>query len=296
VWEHTLAVVEHTAVVIALVESLAAGATPEEASQASDPALAARPAEGPMTDRGDCRVEPLPADLAPTLAPTAAALAARLAEPLAADRPRRGHLLLAALFHDLGKPATRSVGADGRIHFYGHEVSGAQLAEARLLSLKLAQAEVQWVARMVRHHMRPLQLRSHQPLSARAIHRFHRAAAEVAPEVCLLSLADNLAKGGVRTHEEWPSFLPRVAELLDAYFFRHQQVVAPPRLLDGGELMRTAGLAAGPWVGEALAALAEAQAAGDVGSRDAAEAFARAWLDANRARLQAPASERQEAP
>jgi putative nucleotidyltransferase with HDIG domain len=254
VWEHTLAVVERTAVVADLVAALAVGATPTPAS------------------------EPLPGDLAAGLQPFASPLAARLATPLLADRVARGHLLLAALLHDLGKPATRSVGEDGRIHFYGHEQVGARLAGERLVALKLGHAEAQWVAGVARHHMRPLQLRRAQPLSRRAIHRFHRAVGELGPEVCLLSLADNLAKGGVRTHEEWPSFLPRVLELLDAYFFRHQELVAPPRLLAGDELVALAEGPAGPWVGEALVALAEAQATGQVTSREQAESFAQRWL------------------
>jgi poly(A) polymerase/tRNA nucleotidyltransferase (CCA-adding enzyme) len=286
VWEHTLAVVERTAALVTVVDGLAAATT-------------GTPAPGPTATGGEDtsreKGEAAPADLAPALAPFAAALAQRLAAPLAADRTLRGHLLLAALFHDLGKPATHSVGADGRIHFYGHEVVGAELTAERLLALKLAQSEVQWVARMVRHHMRPLQLRGSNPLSPRALHRFHRATAEIAPEVCLLSLADNLAKGGVRTHQEWPTFLPRVVELLDAYFFRHAELVAPPRLIDGRDLLAAAGTPPGPWVGETLAALAEAQATGEVASREAALSFALRWLADHHegSAGEAPAAERQ---
>ena len=189
----------------------------------------------------------------------------------------RGHLLLGALFHDLGKPPTRSVGEDGRIHFYGHAEAGAELAERRLLALRFSADEVAWVTRVVRHHMRPLQLKGPAPLSRRAIHRFHRAAGEVAPELCLLSIGDNLAKGGVRTREEWPLFLPRVLELLDAWFNRHQELVAPPRLLDGDDVVALAGRPAGAWVGKALRDLVEAQAVGRVADRDTAQRFVRRW-------------------
>jgi len=249
VWEHSLSVVEQTAGVVALVQRLAAG-------------------EGP----GDAD-----ATLAAALAPFAAPLTERLSQPLAAERRSRGHLLLAALFHDLGKPRTRSVGEDGRIHFYGHEQTGARLAAERLGALRFAQVEVGQVAAIVRHHMRPLQLQRATPLSLRSLHRYHHATGDVAPEVCLLSLADNLAKGAERTHGHWPDFVARVAELLDAFFSRHAEVVAPAPLLRGAELMAELQAPAGPWIGELLRALAEAQAAGEVRTREEAAALAHSW-------------------
>ena len=267
VWEHTLAVVDRVARVAGLVERIAADGHPGEGSP-SGAGLAPLPA-------GDR--EPIPGDLPGALAPYATALAGRLARPLAADRTVRGHLLLAALFHDLGKPRTRSVGEDGRIHFYGHAEAGARLAEERLLALRFALEEVAWVTRLVRHHMRPLQLKGPEPLSRRAIHRYHRAAGEVAPELCLLSIGDNLAKGGARTRSEWPLFLPRVIELLDAYFHRHDELVAPPRLLSGDEVVALAGRPPGAWVGQALRDLTEAQAVGRVADREAAERWVRRW-------------------
>jgi putative nucleotidyltransferase with HDIG domain len=254
VWEHSLSVVEQTAAVVALVQRLAAG----------EPA-------------GDAD-----AVLVAGLAPFAAPLAERLARPLAAERSSRGHLLLAALFHDLGKPLTKSVGEDGRIHFYGHEEVGAGLAAERLAALRFAQAEVLQVSRIVRHHMRPLQLQRATALPRRSLHRYHRATGDVAPEVCLLSLGDNLAKGAERAHGHWPDFVARVAELLDAFFFRHDEVVAPPPLLRGGDLVAELGASPGPWTGELLRALAEAQAAGEVRTHEEAAALARAWWQEHR--------------
>jgi tRNA nucleotidyltransferase/poly(A) polymerase len=270
VWEHSLRVVDETAAVVSLVEGLATGEGRRSAAKAarSSPRTAAA---------GD-------AALAAALAPFATPLAERLACPLAAGRTARGHLLLAGLFHDLGKPATKSVGEDGRVHFYGHEQVSARLASERLAELRFAQAEVQQVSRIARHHMRPLQLQRPAPLSRRTIHRFHRATGDVAPEVCLLSVADNLAKGEGRARGAWPDFVARVAELLDAFFFRHHELVAPAPLLRGGELVEELGAGPGRWTGELLRALAEAQAAGDVRTRDEARALARQWWQQRRHR------------
>lgn len=261
VWEHSLSVVEQTAGVIALVQRLAA--------------VAARAAE--IDGARDEAHAGADATLPAALTPFAPLLADRLARPLAAGHEARGHLLLAALFHDLGKPRTKSVGEDGRIHFYGHEQASARMAADRLTALRFAQAEVQTVSAIVRHHMRPLQLQRPTPLSLRTLHRYHRATGDVAPEVCLLSLADNLAKGETRAHGAWPQFVARVAELLDAFFFRHGEVVAPEPLLRGGELVAELGVPPGAWTGELLRALAESQAAGEVRTREEAATLVRSW-------------------
>src|SRR5579863_132123 len=54
-------------------------------------------------------------------------------------------------------------------------------------------------------------------------------------------------------------------------------LIAPPRLLDGNAVQRLLGIAAGPRVGEALAALTAAQVDGAVRGRDEAERFLRGW-------------------
>lgn len=202
-------------------------------------------------------------------------LARRLAAPLAGARPAAGLLLMAALFHDGGKATTRSVGEDERAHFYGHEEVGARLAAQRMAALRFAQAEIQWVSAVVRHHMRPLHLQRPLPLSDRLLHRFHRATAPVGPEVCLLSLADNLAKGEGRGRGDWGSFVERVSELLDAWFLRHDQVVAPPPLVRGRDLLEELELDPGPRVGRILRRLVEAQAGGEIVTREQALTLAR---------------------
>ncbi|MBO0745789.1 MAG: CCA tRNA nucleotidyltransferase, partial [Candidatus Dormibacteraeota bacterium] len=60
-------------------------------------------------------------------------------------------LRLAALFHDLGKPATARNGA-----FPGHEGVGAELATQALTRLRLSGTRTQTVARLVRLHLRPV--------------------------------------------------------------------------------------------------------------------------------------------
>ena len=65
-------------------------------------------------------------------------------------------LRLAALFHDIGKPATFFMGEDGQGHFYGHPKVSAQLAEEILLRLRAPKHLREAVVRLVEVHDWPL--------------------------------------------------------------------------------------------------------------------------------------------
>ncbi len=60
-----------------------------------------------------------------------------------------------ALFHDLGKPATATVDADGRRHFYGHEKVSEAIALAVMERLRFSTDDTRLIALLVRQHMRP---------------------------------------------------------------------------------------------------------------------------------------------
>jgi len=65
-------------------------------------------------------------------------------------------LRLAALLHDVGKPATLSVGDDGERHFYCHEVAGMEIARKMLTRLRYPHGVIDAALVLVRTHMRPL--------------------------------------------------------------------------------------------------------------------------------------------
>lgn len=196
-------------------------------------------------------------------------------------RPRSALLLLAAIFHDTGKAAARSVDETGRIGFIGHEEVSAELAVARARALHLSNGEIELLEIIVRHHGRPFALtQTGEPPSRRAIYRFFRACGEAGVDICLLSLADLMGKYAADLPQDALSaHLDTLRALLEAYFEAPGQSVSPEPFLDGDELMRELGLYPGPRVGEILEALREAQAAGEVNSREEALAFARTTKD-----------------
>lgn len=184
-------------------------------------------------------------------------------------------LRLGGLFHDVGKARTASVD-DGRIRFFGHDKEGAGLAVHRLRRLHLSNEVVRAVQSMVAAHMRPLFLNQAEKVTRRAVYRFFRDAGEGGVDVGLLTLADHLATyDGPGEGEEWAGLLAVVGRLYRHYFEEYEETVAPPPLLDGHELMDALDLRPGPEVGRLLRLIEEAQAAGEVGTREEALALAR---------------------
>jgi len=211
------------------------------------------------------------------LAPYRARLVAHLDEVL--DGGMSGRLLMrwAALFHDTGKALTRTVDETGRIRFLGHDEKGARVTAAVLNRLKFSGEAVRRVRDTVDGHMRPLLL-AHEGRapSARAVYRYYRALRAAGVDVGLLALADHLATyDGPGDDGSWENLLIVVATLLEHYFDKREQTVTPVRLLNGQEIMALLGLSPGPQLGHLIAQLEEAQAAGEVTSRDEAVAFLR---------------------
>lgn len=231
-------------------------------------------------ETGQCALADVPpaawGELARALVQFADDLVAHLAVEVSSGRDRALLLKLAALLHDVGKPETRSQDDDGRIHFYDHELTGAKLAAGRLQDLHFSRDEVECVRVMVGSHMRPTHLACAGQVTRRAVYRYFRATGDAGVEVVLLSLADHLAIWGPHLREEYWARQLEVAEtLLSHYFERHAETVAPPSLVTGDDLMAELGLEAGPEIGRLLEAVREAQAAGEVKTREEALALAR---------------------
>lgn len=203
-------------------------------------------------------------------------LRAHLMAPLASGHTRRDLLLWAAMTHDWGKPARRTVDEAGQAHFYNHERWGALLVGTRLQALRMSSDEVAYVARLTAEHMRPGQLARAFPFTRRAVYRFYRDAGNTGPECALLSLADHLAShASAPDYDYWRRRLETAGILWDAYFHQYAERVSPPPLLNGHQIMAALDRKPGPWLGELLEGLREAQAAGEVCTEEDAWAWVR---------------------
>jgi poly(A) polymerase len=116
--------------------------------------------------------------------------------------------------------------------------------------------------------LRPTQIG--EPPSHRAIYRYFRDTGDAGIDILYLSLADHLAtRGPELIPENWRLHTGNVRYVLEEHFKR-ESVATPPKLIDGNDLMNVFGLAPGPRLGELLEAVREAQAAGELTTRQEA--------------------------
>jgi len=193
-----------------------------------------------------------------------------LAAPLTADRTQRSLLFLSALYHDVGKPQAGKLDEEGRLRFWDHDQQGAEVAAARGRLLALSNDEIQRLEVVIRNHMRILfhtnrLVKAGKSPSRRAVYRFYRDTGAAGVDVCLLALADLRATyEETLTQETWAACLEVVRILLENWFEKPAEAVAPPPLLDGDDLMRELNLPPGRHIGDLLELIREAQAMGEV--------------------------------
>jgi tRNA nucleotidyltransferase/poly(A) polymerase len=205
-------------------------------------------------------------------------------ESLNTDRSVQATLFFAALYHDVQKPATKSLDESLRIRFFDHDVKGAEVVAGRARAFNLSNDEVERIKLIVQHHMRfhfftsRLEGDKQEP-SRKAIYRFFRDVGKAGVDLVLLGLADlRGTHGPTLSQESWAAALDVARILLENYWEKPHETVMPPRLLDGNELMSALGIEPGRIVGQLLEAIREGQATGKVQNRDQALTLARQHL------------------
>jgi len=112
----------------------------------------------------------------------------------------------------------------------------------------------------------------------RAIYRYFRDTGEVGVDTLFLNLADHLATRGPRLDRAGWQEHTRIVDYLLKQYYEQQSQVRPVKLVDGHDLINIFKLSPGPLLGELLEAVREAQAAGEVATREEALEYARKHL------------------
>jgi putative nucleotidyltransferase with HDIG domain len=207
------------------------------------------------------------------LAPFIEPMSQHLQQEISHELPRWLLFKHVALLHDIGKPSTRSIGKDGRIHYYKHEVVGTDMIREVMQRMKFSTKSVQYAEIMVRQHLRVLHLSAQLPPRSRSVYRFFRDTKAIGPDIALHSIADQRGKAFPVDRKE---VVIAVTRLLEAYFTQEERFVRPKPLLNGHQVMAIAQVK-GPPVGQILEQLREEQAQGRIQSPQEAEQFVRQW-------------------
>jgi poly(A) polymerase len=177
-------------------------------------------------------------------------------------------LRLAALFHDVGKPATRAITAEG-VTFRFHEVVGAKITRKRLVALRYPSEIVDEVTELVELHLRFHTYKL--GWSDRAVRRYVRDAGALLEDLNELTRCDCTTRNARKAAElsrRMDELEVRIAELREL-----EDLAALRPALDGNQVMGVLGVRPGPVVGRALDFLMEIRL--DEGEVDPAEATAR---------------------
>ncbi len=157
-------------------------------------------------------------------------------------------LRLAALLHDIGKPATRRLEPNGGVTFYHHDIKGARLARKRLQALRFDSDTTTVVTRLIELHLRFFGY-AEGTWTDSAVRRYVRDAGDELERLHILTRADvttrNAKKAG-RLARAYDDIERRISELS-----AQEELDAMRPELDGNRIQEVLGIGPGREVGEA---------------------------------------------
>ncbi|MEW2377208.1 CCA tRNA nucleotidyltransferase [Micromonospora sp. NPDC047812] len=183
-------------------------------------------------------------------------------------------LRMAALMHDVGKPATKAVGSDGRVSFHHHEVVGARLTKVRMKALRYPKEITSKVTALVALHLRFYGYGRGEWTDS-AVRRYVADAGDLLPRLHKLTRSDCTTRNRRKAAQ--------LAADYDALEERIARIAAEEDLarvrpdLDGNAIMELLGVPPGPVVGQAWKHLKELRLERGPLDRDEAEVELLRW-------------------
>ncbi len=189
-------------------------------------------------------------------------------------------LRLAALLHDIGKPATRRLEPGGAVSFYHHDVVGAKLARKRLKALRFDTATIKAVTRLIELHLRFFGY-SEGTWTDSAVRRYVRDAGDQLERLHMLTRADVTTRNRRKADRlafAYDDLEKRIAELKE-----QEELDAVRPELDGNRIQEVLGIRPGPEIGKAYAWLLELRLdEGTLGEEEAERRLKQWWAERNR--------------
>jgi poly(A) polymerase len=183
-------------------------------------------------------------------------------------------LRMAALMHDVGKPATKAVGRDGRVSFHHHEVVGARLTKQRMKAMRFPKDVTSEVVELVALHLRFYGYGRGEWTDS-AVRRYVTDAGDLLPRLHKLTRSDCTTRNRRKA--------AALSADYDALEARIDRIAAEEDLarvrpdLDGNAIMELLGVPPGPIVGQAWRFLKELRLDRGPLDRDEAEAELLRW-------------------
>jgi poly(A) polymerase len=182
-------------------------------------------------------------------------------------------LRLAALFHDVGKPKTRSIGPAG-VSFHHHEVVGARMTRDRMKALRYPTADIDAVSELVELHLRFHTYRL--GWTDKAVRRYVRDAGPLLDRLNELTRCDCTTRNEAKARALSRRMDELEARIVELRAKEELDSIRPD--IDGRQVMEILGLPPGPAVGRALTFLLDLRLdEGPLGEEEAAERLRQWW-------------------
>ncbi|HOA86526.1 MAG: CCA tRNA nucleotidyltransferase [Microbacteriaceae bacterium] len=183
-------------------------------------------------------------------------------------------LRIAALLHDIGKPATRRLEPGGAVTFHHHDLKGARMARKRLLALRFDSDTIASVTQLIEQHLRFFGY-AEGAWTDSAVRRYVRDAGDELERLHILTRADVTTRNKRKANMfagAYDDIERRIALL------REQEELGAMRpALDGNRIQEVLGIPPGREVGAAYRFLLEVRLDEGIISEDEAQARLRAW-------------------
>jgi poly(A) polymerase len=190
------------------------------------------------------------------------------------DSPPDVPLRLAALLHDIGKPATRRLEPGGGVTFHHHDLKGARLARKRLQALRFDSDTISTVTLLIELHLRFFGY-AEGVWTDSAVRRYVRDAGAELSRLHILTRADVTTRNrrkAARLAGAYDDIERRIDVLAE-----QEQLDAMRPALDGNRIQAILGIRPGPDVGKAYRFLLDLRLDEGILSEDEAEQRLRNW-------------------
>ncbi len=183
-------------------------------------------------------------------------------------------LRLAALLHDIGKPATRKLEPGGGVSFHHHDIKGSRLARKRLTALRFDTATIGAVSQLIEQHLRFFGY-AEGAWTDSAVRRYVRDAGDELERLHILTRADVTTRNkrkAATLRSAYDDIERRISELA-----AQEELDAMRPELDGNRIQEVLGIPPGRDVGEAYRFLLDLRLDEGIVGPDVAEQRLREW-------------------
>ncbi|RZI89528.1 MAG: CCA tRNA nucleotidyltransferase [Microbacterium sp.] len=183
-------------------------------------------------------------------------------------------LRLAALLHDIGKPATRKLEPGGGVSFHHHDIKGSRLARKRLTALRFDTATIGSVSQLIEQHLRFFGY-AEGAWTDSAVRRYVRDAGDELERLHILTRADVTTRNkrkAATLRSAYDDIERRISELA-----AQEELDAMRPELDGNRIQEVLGIPPGREVGEAYRFLLDLRLDEGIVGPDVAEQRLRDW-------------------